>query len=126
MNILVVCAHPDDETIGCGGTILYHKKNNEKLQTVIQNQQLEIKELKNQIKSISERDENLRRLVKLPSIDSDTRKLGVGGTSDNEKFNDINYLLPIDTDLKEIHKDINYIKRSINQHWTISCLFKIF
>ena len=94
--------------------VKYHKKNNEKLQTVIQNQQLEIKELKNQIKSIGERDENLRRLVKLPSIDSDTRKLGVGGTSDNEKLNDINYLLPIDTDLKEIHKDINYIKRSIN------------
>ena len=78
--------------------VKYHKKNNEKLQTVIQNQQLEIKELKNQIKSIGERDENLRRLVKLPSIDSDTRKLGVGGTSDNQKFNDINYLLPIDTD----------------------------
>ena len=84
--------------------VKFHKKNNEKLQTVIQNQQLEIKELKNQIKSIGERDENLRRLVKLPSIDSDTRKLGVGGTSDNDKFNDVIYGICYGYNVKSISR----------------------
>jgi len=26
-NILIVSVHPDDETLGCGGTILKHKEN---------------------------------------------------------------------------------------------------
>jgi len=31
MNILVVSPHPDDETLGCGGTIFKHKKNGDKV-----------------------------------------------------------------------------------------------
>ena len=30
-NILIVAAHPDDETLGVGGTILRHKKNGDKI-----------------------------------------------------------------------------------------------
>ena len=29
MSILVIAPHPDDETLGCGGALLKHKKNNE-------------------------------------------------------------------------------------------------
>ena len=30
-NIIVVAVHPDDETLGCGGTILKHKKEGDKI-----------------------------------------------------------------------------------------------
>ena len=49
----------------------------------------EINLLKEGLNKISERDENLRKLVKLPPINSDIRKLGVGGPSTDDKFNEI-------------------------------------
>jgi LmbE family N-acetylglucosaminyl deacetylase len=34
-NILVVAVHPDDETLGCGGTLLKHKFNGDKIHWLI-------------------------------------------------------------------------------------------
>ncbi len=38
MNILVVAAHPDDEILGLGGTLLKHIQNNDKVSTIILSQ----------------------------------------------------------------------------------------
>lgn len=35
MSILFISVHPDDETLGCGGTILKHKKNNDEIYWLI-------------------------------------------------------------------------------------------
>ena len=35
MNVIVISSHPDDEMIGCGGTLLKHKANNDKIGWVI-------------------------------------------------------------------------------------------
>ena len=35
MKILVISVHPDDETLGCGGTILKHKKSNDEVSWLI-------------------------------------------------------------------------------------------
>jgi len=34
-NVLVIAVHPDDETLGCGGTLLKHKFNGDKINWVI-------------------------------------------------------------------------------------------
>jgi N-acetylglucosamine malate deacetylase 1 len=38
MNVLVVCAHPDDETLGCGGTMLKHARQGDALTWVVATQ----------------------------------------------------------------------------------------
>ena len=91
-----------------------HKKNNFELHSVIENQQNKIDELMIQIDNLNKRDDNMRSLLKLPIIDDDVRKLGVGGSSDNEKFNHIEYLLPENIDLDEINNEIDYLRRTIN------------
>ena len=30
-KVLVICSHPDDEVLGCGGTLLKHKKNKDQI-----------------------------------------------------------------------------------------------
>ena len=34
-KVLIIAPHPDDETLGCGGTILRHKKENDKVHFLI-------------------------------------------------------------------------------------------
>ena len=92
-----------------------YKSDNKKLESIISNQQSQIQDLNEQIQQISERDESLRRLVKLPPIDSDTRKLGVGGSSNNGVLNDVHYLLPSDDiNLDKLQKNIDFLQRSLN------------
>ena len=66
-----------------------HKNNNLELHSVIENQKNKIEELANQINDLKLRDNNMRSLLKLPEIDDDVGKLGIGGSLDNEKFNHI-------------------------------------
>ena len=95
-------------------TIQIHKKNNIELQSVIEIQKHKINELKIEIDNLSKRDDNMRSLLKLPLIDQDIRKLGIGGSSDNDKFNHIEYLLPGKVNLDVISNEIDFLLRTIN------------
>ena len=55
------------------------------------------------------------KLVKLPPIHEDIRKMGFGGTHKKSEVKDVNYLLPENhINLDEIENDINYVNRLIN------------
>ena len=95
-------------------TINKHKANNKELHSIILDQEKQINNLLNEIDEISQRDESLRKLIKLPSIEKDVRKLGVGGTSDDDKLNNLQYLLPEDIDLNLLKDKVDYIIRSVN------------
>ena len=91
-----------------------HKKNNEELSSIINEQQKAIDVLIEEINSLYEKDENLRKLINLPAIDEDIRKLGVGGSEKEDKYNHLEYLIPLKIDLDNLNDKINFIKRSIN------------
>lgn len=95
-------------------SVLWHKSNNTELYNLIKDQDEQINILLQKIDTLSKRDENLRKLVKLPSINNDVRKLGVGGSgTSDDVMNDMNYLLPYSIQYDFLDR-INFIKRSIN------------
>jgi len=95
-------------------SVLWHKANNSELYNLVKEQDKQINILIDQIDSLSKRDENLRKIIKLPPIKNDIRKLGVGGgEKSNKVINDMNYLLPENIDYDFLER-INFIKRSIN------------
>ena len=97
-------------------SIQSHQDDNKDLQMIIDKQGNKISLLLEEIKLLNVRDNNIRKLLKLPEINDDVRKLGVGGSSSNkdDKFNDLEYLLPKSIDLNELNNNISFLQRSIN------------
>ena len=94
--------------------ISQHRNNNIELNNIILEQQNTINSLLKEIDTLYEKDENLRRLIKLPSIDEDIRKLGVGGKIKNDKYNHLEYLIPDNIDIDILDRQINFLLRSVN------------
>ena len=97
-------------------SIQSHKDDNKDLQMIVDKQSNKISLLLEEIELLNIRDNNIRKLLKLPEINDDIRKLGVGGSSSNkdDKFNDLEYLLPKSIDLNELNNNISFLQRSIN------------
>ena len=80
-RVLVVAVHPDDETLGCGGTLLKHKSNNDEIHWLIVT---DIKELEGFDKSTIEKRSNeidkVKRLFNFNSVS----KLGLSTTKIDE------------------------------------------
>jgi LmbE family N-acetylglucosaminyl deacetylase len=104
-SILVVIAHPDDETIGCGGAISNHVKNGDKVHCVYMSDGVSSREKKKNDLLINKRKNNAIRAAKI---------LGFkwlfefsGRFSDNKMDN---------VSLLKIVKVIEDIKKKINPH----------
>ena len=63
-RILVVAVHPDDETLGCGGTLLKHKFNNDKIHWLI------CTNIKKNHKYYQNRQKEISKVSKLYNFDS--------------------------------------------------------
>ena len=73
-----------------------------------------IDSLLEQLEYIKKQDDILRRLVKLPPIHEDIRKMGFGGIDNINKINELNYLLPIhNVDFDSMNENLDRIHRLI-------------
>ncbi|SVE28888.1 uncharacterized protein METZ01_LOCUS481742, partial [marine metagenome] len=91
-----------------------HRINNQNLIKNIEDNQKQINSFLDQLESIKKKDEVLRKLVKLPAIHDDIRKMGYGGLDENKKSNEYNYLLPPNNvDLDSLNNKIDFIHRLI-------------
>ena len=72
------------------------RSDNKTLVKDIVESQERIERLYNQLEEIKTTDEKLRRMVKLPPIPEDIRKMGTGGPKPEDHSQDLNYLIPID------------------------------
>ena len=93
-----------------------HRENNKKLVEQIDDNQQRINGLLEQLELIKEQDDLLRKLVKLPPIHEDVEeKLGVGGKSNKDQSENLEYLLPLDNiNLPKINKQLDMVNRLIN------------
>ena len=91
-----------------------HKRNNEILVETINQNQLSLEQLNKELSILKEQDDLFRKLVKLPKIHEDVRRLGVGGDKSNKKSIDLNYLIPENIKYENINDDIDYLKRLMN------------
>ena len=94
--------------------IAKHQKNNQVLVQNIEDNQKRIDNLLNQLEEIKKQDNILRKLVKLPLIHDDIRKMGYGGLDERKKSNEYKYLLPSNKiDLDSLNSNIDRIHRLI-------------
>ncbi len=80
-KILVVAVHPDDETLGCGGTLLKHKADGDEIHWLIATS---IKESDGFTKSlVKKREGEIESVEKLFNFDS-VNRLGLSTTKVDE------------------------------------------
>lgn len=91
-----------------------HKKNNSALIETIKNNQESLNQLNQELAILKEQDDLFRKLVKLPKIHEDVRKLGVGGDKSKDESCIFNYLIPDGVEFRKIDDDIDYLKRLMN------------
>ena len=85
-KILVIAVHPDDETLGCGGTLLKHKANGDEIHWLIvtdikESEGYDISAIKQRNKEIK-KVENLYGFTSVNKLDLSTTKVDEYGMSE--------------------------------------------
>ena len=93
--------------------ISHMKQNNERLIGLLDNLQNTVYTMEQKINQLQSRDEEIRTYADLPEIDSDIRKLGIGGTR-YDKTMELDYLIPSDeARVSELVIDVERLSRML-------------
>lgn len=119
MNVIVIAAHPDDETLGVGGTMLKHVSNNDNVYWLIATNMLASE-------GFSEEQINKRQL----EIEQAGKKLGVAGikkldfASMSLQDSSLNSLIPkISAYFNEVKPEVIYVMNRSDAHSDHRILF---
>ena len=117
-NILIIAPHPDDETLGCGGTIFNHKRRGDNVYLAIITSVKVLKDQNNNIlnfykDTVSQKSENKKikkfyNFKKIFYLDHPTTRLDV------TPFGDI--VKSIDNTIKEIKPEVIYLPSPFDLH----------
>ncbi len=104
-TILVVAVHPDDETLGCGGTLLRHKDSGDKIHWIIATDVKESEGFNRDI--VKRREGEINKVKELFNFDSINR-LGLS-TTKVDKYSMKDLTLKISSVINKIKPNIIYL-----------------
>ena len=111
-NVLVVAVHPDDETLGCGGTLLKHKAQGDKLHWLIAT---DIKTSDGfNAELVQKRESEIEQANKLYGFDS-VQRLGLS-TMNVDKYSISDLINKLSTVINEIKPNIIYLPFCCDVH----------
>ena len=118
-KVLVVAIHPDDETLGCGGTLLKHKESGDEIHWLIATEMTVEHGFKESV--VRKRKEEIQKVNRLYNFDSINR-LGFPTTKiDN---NDTSFLVnKISKIFNQIKPDTVYLPFKSDVHSDHRCFF---
>ena len=133
-KVLIIAVHPDDETLGCGGTLLKHKENSDEIHwlicTTLDNKHSHYKTRENEMERVSKLYEfdslhNLR--LKTMQVDEYSMSKLIGKISKvvNEVQPNIIYL-PFKGDVHSDHRKIFEVAYSCTKSFRYPFIKKIY
>lgn len=121
-NVLVVAPHPDDETLGCGGSILKHLANGDIVYWLIVTNAFPDKFYNWSIDMISKRQEEIDTVAKFYGL-KETFKLNFP-TTELDKIPMYKLVSSISDVIKEIHPEVIYLPNRSDVHTDHQITFK--
>jgi len=111
-KVLVIAVHPDDETLGCGGTLLKHKKNGDEIHWLIATDIKESQGFKKEI--IDQRKEEIVKVATSYNFDS-VHNLNLS-TMRVDEYNMSDLIGKISTIINEVKPNIIYLPFKSDVH----------
>jgi len=118
-RVLVIAPHPDDEIIGCGGSILFHKKRGDKIWIIYMCKGNAYDQPSNNSRIRKKESEEIAKLLELKDViylNHDDFSITTGGEE----------TLELQTLIIKINPDIIYLPSPLDQHIDHRTTFQIF